>query len=545
MVRYYIGVDVGSHSVRAGLVDNDGTFIATAEEGITVVEPKTNQYIQSSDEIWRKCCSVIKSVVKNVDPSNIQGIGFDATCSLVVLDHDFKPVPLTNAKSNNDDFNIIMWMDHRAKEEADFINSTNHEVLKFVGGKISLEMQPPKLLWIKKNQPECWTKAHHFFDLSDFLTFKCTNSLTRSSCAVTCKWLYSSESGWNKSFWKEIGLEDLNDNNFSKIGNVILPPGTAIKGGLTQETASDMGLLANTAVAVAMIDAHCGGLAAVGVGGHDLNNQQLDITECMAVICGTSSCHMGISSSPIFVPGVWGPYYSAMIPKFWLSEGGQTASGKLIDHIVQTDVAFPQLKQMAKERGKNIYHLLNDIASQHATDCDELDVDVLTRNIHIHPDHHGNRSPLADPTLCGAVCGLTLDTSLQHLALLYIATMQALAFGSRHIIETMEKHGHQIKAIFMCGGLSKNELFVQIHANVLERPVVLGKESETMLLGGCILAACASRNFPSIQDAMKSMCHSGGVVHPNSRLQGFYQKKYKVFLAMIKNQQFYMKIMNE
>lgn len=75
--------------------------------------------------------------------------------------------------------NIILWMDHRAHEEAQFINGTKHSVLQSVGGKISLEMEIPKLLWVKKNIPNTWANAGVFFDLPDFLTWRCTGSNSR------------------------------------------------------------------------------------------------------------------------------------------------------------------------------------------------------------------------------------------------------------------------------------------------------------------------------------------------------------------------------
>jgi len=78
-------------------------------------------------------------------------------------------------------------MDHRAKKEADFINTTNHRVLKYVGGKISLEMETPKILWLKNNLPKntFWQKVGMFFDLADFLTWKATDTVSRLVYIIT------------------------------------------------------------------------------------------------------------------------------------------------------------------------------------------------------------------------------------------------------------------------------------------------------------------------------------------------------------------------
>ncbi|XP_075037858.1 FGGY carbohydrate kinase domain-containing protein isoform X2 [Mixophyes fleayi] len=320
-----------------------------------------------------------------------------------------------------------MWMDHRAGSQVDRINGTKHEVLNYVGGGMSVEMQPPKLLWLKENlRLECWDKAGHFFDLPDFLTWKATGTLTRSLCTLVCKWTYSPDRGWDDSFWKQIGLEDIIEENFAKIGNQVVSPGSSVGNNLTSEAARDLGLPQGIAVAASLIDAHAGGLGVIGadVSGYNLPCENQPITSRLALICGTSSCHMAISENPIFVPGVWGPYYSAMVPGFWLNEGGQSATGKLIDHVVQSHDGFRELQKKAEASGQHVYTYLNHYLDQLGA---SRPGGVLAPGLHVWPDFHGNRSPLADVTLKGMVVGLTLSKGLDDLALLYLATIQSIA----------------------------------------------------------------------------------------------------------------------
>lgn len=125
-----------------------------------------------------------QEVCSKVKKSEIHGIGFDATCSLVVLDKEAKPVSITPQQSTNR--NIILWLDHRAVDEAENINATGHNVLKYVGGKTSPEMQAPKILWLKKNlNTETWRKISIFLDLPEFLTLKATGCITRYSKLIT------------------------------------------------------------------------------------------------------------------------------------------------------------------------------------------------------------------------------------------------------------------------------------------------------------------------------------------------------------------------
>ncbi|XP_025048922.1 FGGY carbohydrate kinase domain-containing protein isoform X2 [Alligator sinensis] len=497
LVNYYVGIDVGTASVRAALVDQFGTVVAHADQPIQIWEPQPDYYEQSSDDIWAACCTVTKKIVCGIDAERIRGLGFDATCSLVVVDKQFRPLAVNYEGEHTR--NIILWMDHRAASQVARINGTQHSVLSYVGGTMSVEMQPPKLLWIKENlRKSCWEKAGYFFDLPDFLSWKATGVTARSLCTVVCKWMYSSEEGWNDDFWRLIDLEDLVEDKYEKIGNQILSPGTSVGNGLTPEAAKDLGLPCGIAVAASLIDAHAGGLGIIGgdVKGHNLPCENQPITSRLALICGTSSCHMGISETPIYVPGVWGPYYSAMVPGFWLNEGGQSATGKLIEHVVQGHVAFPELQAKAAASAQSIYTYLNshlDLIKK------SLPVGFLTVDLHVWPDFHGNRSPLADLTLKGMVVGLTLSQGLDDLALIYLATIQAIALGTRHILETMQAAGHRINTLFLCGGLRKNPLFVQMHADITGKPIVLSQEVESVLVGAAILGACASGDFASIQ----------------------------------------------
>uniref|UniRef100_F7A7U5 FGGY carbohydrate kinase domain containing n=1 Tax=Macaca mulatta TaxID=9544 RepID=F7A7U5_MACMU len=422
--RYYVGVDVGTGSVRAALVDQSGVLLAFADQPIKKWEPQFNHHEQSSEDIWAACCVVTKKVVQGIDLNQIRGLGFDATCSLVVLDKQFRPLPV------------------------------NHE------------------------------------------------------------------------------------------GNQVLPPGASLGNGLTPEAARDLGLLPGIAVAASLIDAHAGGLGVIGadVKGHGLVCEGQPVTSRLAVICGTSSCHMGISKDPIFVPGVWGPYFSAMVPGFWLNEGGQSVTGKLIDHMVEGHAAFPELQVKARARCQSVYAYLNshlDLIKK------AQPVGFLTVDLHVWPDFHGNRSPLADLTLKGMVTGLKLSQDLDDLAILYLATVQAIALGTRFIIEAMEAAGHSISTLFLCGGLSKNPLFVQMHADVTGMPVVLSQEVESVLVGAAILGACASGDFASVQEAMAKMSKVGKVVFPRLQDKKYYDKKYQVFLKLVEHQKEYLAIMND
>ncbi|PSN39166.1 FGGY carbohydrate kinase domain-containing protein [Blattella germanica] len=436
MESYFVGVDVGTGSVRAAVVSTSGKLLHVSAKDTKTWSPKAGYFEQSTDDIWQAICHVVKDVTRHVPREAVKGIGFDATCSLAVIDKEGNPLSVSNNEQN-----VILWLDHRAVEEAEYINSLKHPVLKYVGGKISLEMETPKLLWLKKNlREQCWNKAGYFFDLPDYLTWKATGSDS------------SGNNGWDEKYFNQIGLSDLMENNWKKIGTVVKEPGSPCGSGISPEAAKELGLVPGTPVGTSIIDAHAGGLGMIGCSAGSVNHE----------------FHTRLG--------------------YWLSEGGQSATGKLVDHIIDTHPATAAVKAKI--------------------------------DIHIWPDFHGNRSPLADPSLLGM-------------------------YGTLHIIDALRSANHsEIESVLICGGLSRNSLFVQTQADVTRLPVLCPKESESVLVGAAILGACAAGAFADIQTAIQEMGGQADIVNPNKEEYRYHEKKYEVFLKMVEHQREYKSIMS-
>ncbi len=546
---YFIGIDVGTGSARAGIFTAKGRMLGQASQPIKMWKPEPDFVEQSSEDIWKACCTAVGSAIRQagIKASDVAGLGFDATCSLVALDATDRPVSLS--PSGKDEQNVIVWMDHRAIPEADAINATKHPVLRYVGGVISPEMETPKLLWVKKHLPAAWKRIARFFDLPDFLTYRATGDDTRSLCSTTCKWTYLGHrgidgAGWDASYFKAVGLGDLAAEGFKRIGNRVRPMGEAIGRGLSETAAQELGLKAGTPVGVSIIDAHAGGLGMLGatIGGRKVTEKSLETR--LAVIGGTSSCHMAVSSKPRFIHGIWGPYFSSMIPGLWLAEGGQSATGALIDHVIYSHAAAAALQTEAKAKSKTIYELLNarlEVLAQHEGHGHPAQ---LTNDLHIQPDFHGNRSPRANPTLRGVVAGLTLSATADDLARQYLAAIQAVAYGTRHILEEMNQKGHAIKTLLACGGGTKNPVFLREHADITGCSIVLPKEPEAVLLGAAVLGAVASRQYPSVLAAMNAMNEAGSVIEPTKGLVAkYHERKYLIFHHLHRHFLSYRKIM--
>ncbi|HXP98286.1 MAG TPA: FGGY-family carbohydrate kinase [Telmatospirillum sp.] len=542
MTDVVIGVDVGTGSARAGVFDLAGRSLGRASRTIQMWRPEADYVEQSSDNIWKAVCvSVREAMAEAGNNLTVRGIGFDATCSLVVLDGNGKPV--TVSPTANDEQNVIVWMDHRAIDQAQRINASGHDILRYVGNTISPEMETPKLLWLKEKMPSTWQRAAHFFDLPDFLTWKATGSTSRSLCSTVCKWTYLGHEGrWDESYFRQIGLGELAEEGFKRIGDDVLPMATPVGRGLSAEAAADFGLSAGIPVGTSIIDAHAGGIGVIGAAVDGLRPDQRQLEQRLALIGGTSSCHMAVSAEAQFVPGVWGPYFSAMIPGLWLNEGGQSATGSLVDFIVRSHARGKELEAAAGKEGHTVYECLNahldKIAQSHPFAA------AVTRDLHVLPYFHGNRSPRANPTLRGMISGQPLSDTAEDLARLYLATIQGIAYGTRHIIEAMNDKGYRIDTILACGGGTKNPVYLREHADATGCRLILAEEPEAVLLGSAILGAVAGGAFESVTAAMGAMTQSGTVIEPTGgTVKAYHDAKYKVFKRMYDDQMAYRGIM--
>ncbi|WP_332681084.1 FGGY-family carbohydrate kinase [Bosea sp. (in: a-proteobacteria)] len=527
MSDHFIGIDVGTGSARAGIFDRRGAMIATARRDIALYQDGPDLAEQSSADIWRAVCASVREALAaaRLRPEAISGIGFDATCSLVALGSGGAPLPV--GAHGDSDRNIIVWMDHRAIEQARRINRTEHPVLAYVGGRISPEMETPKLLWLKENLPETYGAAWQFFDLTDFLTWRASGSLARSACTVTCKWTYlAHEKRWDAGYFSLIGLGDLADEDFARIGTEVVPPGSRLSGGLTAEAAAELGLRPGTAVASGLIDAHAGGLGSVGV-----RSPHGSVLTRMAYVFGTSACTMSSSRAPIYIPGVWGPYFAAMAPGLWLNEGGQSGAGAAIEQLIGFHPASAEAQARAAAEDMALPAWLAARAAAQVPQASEA-VRLAGRLI-VVPDFLGNRSPHADPDARAVIAGLGMERSVDHLVALYLAGLLGIGYGLRQIIEVSQAKGAAIEALVLSGGAGRDPLIQQLLADCTGLPVLVPEGADPVLLGAAMLGASAAAAYPDLTEAMAAMAPAARAFEPaGGAIAGLHAQRYAAFGAL-------------
>ncbi|MGH6912282.1 MAG: FGGY family pentulose kinase, partial [Geminicoccales bacterium] len=420
--------------------------------------------------------------------------------------------------TGEDRWNVVVWLDHRAIGEAQACTATGHRVLDWLGGTMSPEMEIPKLMWLKRARPDAWRRYGRILDLADFLTFRACGSNARSCCTVTCKWTYLAHEkpGWQDDFLATVGLGDLRERTHvpAQASPIGAPLGT-----LTAAAAADLGLTPSCTVGCGLIDAHAG---ALGVLGPALGEGGAALDRNLALIAGTSTGHMALSTAPRRVTGVWGPYYDAVAPGLWLNEGGQSATGALLDHILASHAQGAALGA----QGHQV--VLERIAALRAEEGA-----AFAGRLMVLPDFHGNRSPLAEPHALGVVSGLSLDASLDSLARLYFAASVGIALGTRHILDALNAAGYAIDQLRVAGGHTHNPLLMELYADVTGCTVTAPPEdTDAVLLGTAMVAAAAAGLHQDLRAAATAMAQPGTMRHADPALREAYDRRYRAFLTM-------------
>lgn len=489
---YVLGLDCGTQSLRAGVFDLRGKPIVFATREFPTYYPKVSWAEQDARDWWKAACECVRECLAegDLDPAQVVGLSVDGTsCTMLPVEED--GTPLRRA---------LLWMDVRAVDQAQRVTKTKHPVLKYVSWVESPEWMIPKALWIKENEPELYECAARVVECTDWLMHKLTGRWVASLNNVTCKWNYATpEGGWPEDLLRQLGFTDI----LEKWPREVIAMGEPV-GTLAPEAAEELGLTPTTVVAQGGIDAYA---AMFGLGVVEPGR--------MALVMGSSTCHLALSECGLFESHVWGPYPDALTRGTWVLEGGQTSTGSIVkwfaDHFAHA------AREEANERGVDFFEVLDEKAAA---------VDPGSEGLVVLDYWQGNRTPRRDPLARGTILGLSLKHELGHLLR---AIYEGTAYGTRHILEDLEEAGFRTQGIYACGGGTKSALWLQIHADVCNVPIYLTKVPDATVLGTAICAAAAAGCYPSVEEASRQMVQVTRRIEPNPEnreVYDFYFKKY-------------------
>lgn len=530
--RYAIGVDYGTESGRAVLVDvSDGTLVATAVHpyaGGVIDETLPGSDLRLEPD-WAlqdpgDYIDVLKKTVPavlaqgGVNPTDVIGVGVDFTaCTVLPVQADGTPLCFLPKWRNNPHAWVKLWKHHAAQPEANKLNARAREMdqawLDRYGGKISSEWLFPKVWQTLDEAPDVYAAADRFIESADWIIWQLTGNETRNNCAAGYKAIWSKREGFPpRAFFAALDprLADVVDEKMSR--NIQLLGSKA--GEITPTAAAWTGLRPGTAVAVGNVDAHVSVPAATVTG-----------PGRMVIIMGTSNCHMVLSQEEHQIPGMCGCVADGIVPGYFGYEAGQSCVGDHFAWFVENCVPAAYERE-ADELRLSIHELLETKAAMQA------------------PGEHGlvaldwwngNRSVLVDVDLTGLLIGMTLATKPEDI---YRALIEATAYGTRMIIETFEAHGVAVDEIVATGGLpDRNRLLMQIYADVTGREVKVAASTQTSALGSAMFAAvaagAAAGGYNTIEEASARMAGLRDEMYvPIPRNAAVYDRLYAEYVAL-------------
>jgi len=484
--KYLLGVDGGTEGLRAGIFDVLGTPLAYASTSYPTQFPAPSWAEQDPNDWWDALGKSVRKAISDSEISvdQIAAMAVDTTCcSVVALDDSGNPVRPA-----------LIWMDVRSAEQAEQMVATEDNALLINSngsGPVSAEWMIPKALWIKQNEPKNFDRAVTICEYQDYINLHLTGRLGASINNVSTRWHcdYSRE-GVPKSLLEKLDLVELAEKwpqDVFRLGELV--------GRLTPRAAGHLGLTPDLPVVQGGADAQIG---MIGLGVVKPGN--------LALITGSSHLHLGLSEKPFHGTGIWGTYADALLPGLHTVEGGQTSTGSVINW----------LKNLF---GESDYEALNLDASK---------LPPGSENLIVQEHFQGNRTPHTDPNSRGAFHGLTLKHGREHL---FRAAIEGVAFGSELILESMRTNGFFPEIIVVSGGATRSELWLQIHSDVSNLPLILTKNPDAPLLGCAILAAVGAEIYEDIPTAVEQMVQFDRVIEPNSEVNAEYQPFYEAYKA--------------
>ncbi|HEX2985648.1 MAG TPA: ribulokinase [Caproiciproducens sp.] len=531
MAKYVIGVDFGTLSGRALLVDaRTGDEIASSVyEYPHVVMDKSLPDGTSLGPDWAlqdplDYLAVLKNTIptvlkeSGVSCDDIIGIGTDFTaCTVLPVKADGTPLCFLPQYKNRPHAYVKLWKHHAAQDQANRLNkiaeSRGEPWLKNYGGKISSEWAIPKIWQIVEEDPEIYDAMDRFIEASDWIVWQLCGKETRNSCAAGYKDMWNRKMGFpSDAFFKALDprLEHVVDEKFSRD---IVPLGSRA-GTLTAQAAKLTGLKEGTAVAVGIIDAHvC--VPAVGIDGPGK----------LLAIMGTSTCHITMGEKEYQVPGMCGVVEDGVMPGYFGYEAGQACVGDHFAWFIENCLPASYYEE-AKKQGKNIHRFLREKAErQKPGESGLLALDWW----------NGNRSVLVDVDLSGMMLGMTLRTKPEEV---YCALIEATAYGTRMIIENYREHGVPVDEFYASGGISqKDPMTMQIYADVIKMPVKIAGSLQGGALGSAIFATVAAGGsaggYDSVSEAARVMGRvKDKVYYPIEENSAVYDKLFQEYRTL-------------
>ncbi|WP_329062520.1 FGGY-family carbohydrate kinase [Streptomyces sp. NBC_01429] len=479
-----LAIDLGTESARVAVYSAGGEALGVSQSGYPTSFPHPGRAEQNPEDWWRAVVTATRAALAEAGSPPVAGVAVATTASTVaVLDGAGRPLRPA-----------LLWMDSRASAESELTGRSAHPVLRYAGGSDAVEWLVPKAMWLARHEPDVYRAAQHITDAVDYLVWRLTGEWTGSRMNAVCKWNYDPRGGGlPDDLYAEFGVPDLRDKlpgRIVPVGDPVAPVRAAVR--------EELGITGGAVVCAGGIDAH---LSLLAVGGARPGR--------VSVVSGTSTAFVTEIDEPVFPPTVWGPYPDALNTGRWLVEGGQVTSGSVLTWAGEQLLGTPRAE---------LPGLIEEAAALPPCAHGLLVLDYFM----------GNRTPLRDPRLRGAVLGLTLGS---RPAEVYRAAVEGVAYGTRQVLESFVEGGIAVDEVFVSGGIRHNPLWLRTTADVLGRPLRLVGEANLTLRACAVSAAAGSGQAASLAEAAAGFAPRVRIVEPDPTHRDALERGYADYRA--------------
>jgi len=506
MKRYVIGIDYGTQSARAVLVNSaDGSI--TASHTIRYPHGVMEGALASVEDYDSTLTGLLAAMAESGHAPEVAGICVDATSlTLVPLDKDGIPLAKRPDLSDREQAQIKLWKRHTAQAQSDealaLATSRGERFLARTGGTISSEWMLPKLLEMRDTDPLCWNETDLALDLCEYLTYSLTGTLSRSTASMGFKCHWCHDLGLPSADYLNSLRPGFGEEYSRLLRGEIAAPGIRV-GTLKPELAARFGFPADTAVAAGVLDGHT---AMTSLGALHPGDG--------ALVVGTSTVLTIQTEELCEIDGICGIVRDGFTKGMFGIETGQGCTGDMLEWYMKQMLPRSVFDE-AERLGVSPHTLLAErMKNPHENRVTAADW------------WNGSRNAPCDLTLSGVMAGLTLDTRPEDI---YMALLQAMVCGTRAIVETCAGHGVPVKRLLVSGGMAKKSpALMQQYANILHMPLSVGNVEEGPALGAALFASVAAGIYPDALSAWENMgIREFTVYKPDESLHDAYETLYR------------------
>jgi xylulokinase len=475
---YYIGIDLGTSAVKLLLMDENGVIKNIISEEYPLFFPHPGWSEQNPEDWIAAVKRGIPKLTEKIDKTQISGIGAGGQMhGLVILDDRDRVLRPA-----------ILWNDGRTQEETDYLNKEiGREKLTALTGNIAFAgFTAPKLLWVKKHEPELFGKIAKIMLPKDYINYMLTGvHCTDYSDASGMLLLDVRHKCWSQEMLQICGISE---NQLPRLFESWQVVGT-----LQKKMAEELGLPETVKVVAGAGD---NAAAAVGCG-----------------VVGEGRCNISLGTSGTI---------------FITSGTFRVDSGNALHAFAHADGGFHLMGCMLSAASCNKWWMEDILhTTEYGKEQEEIREDKLgTGHVYYLPYLMGERAPHNDPAARSCFLGMTMDTTRTDMTL---AVLEGVAFGIRDSLEAAEKLGISVKSSMICGGGAKSPLWKKIFADVLNIDLTVPETEQGPGYGGAILAAVGCGEYRNVSEAVEKMVHVTDTIKPDAETAERYEQKYQVY----------------